>query len=279
MNNSRKVEALLTAALSGAVVFAGLACREAPRSVSTYAQPGSPYEGNLQALRNTLDGDIQTLKTQAANTTNPAILQADISAIQRIIGRTGPGGTNTPLKVKGGSVTVRPPLAQDWDCKTYAPACTSTIDIPAESVIYLDGIVPSDGMSVTSVTLNPKQGWSLTLTFRDGLGNKDSHQTLSICTDQDCSARGSLTGLIYLKGDPDPYGDNWNKITTIKDSYLGAPFPGASYSVSTCNGIATAGESTCNHIYDITYRSAGAISQPYKCLNGECTITIGDPSS
>jgi hypothetical protein len=247
--------------LSATVSITILGCRDKTKSPS-------PRQESLDALRGTLRERLTVLDKDAAKTTNSAILQADINAVNKIINSTI-FSTNTPLKVHGGSVTVIPPLTQKVDCNTSKPSCVVHVDPDAESAIQFDGIALGDG-SVTSTQLTPKQGWKITLTFQDSLGKKDPKQTLTICTDEDCSATGPFTGQLYLRGNPDPYGDNWVSLQGSSNY---------SYTVGQCHGPTGGAESTCNHIFDIRFQTPGNNPPFYQCMNGKCDITIGPPPS
>jgi len=182
----------------------------------------------------------------------------------------GGGADDSPVTVRGGSVTLRD--QQGFICPTNpSQPCSATTDqlsVSDKSVIMLDAV--QLGKTNPPFTLTPKTNWALKLTFRDGGGAEDPKHYLEVCSAPKCSTHGALAaGPLYLMADdPD---DNTGSAWGPPDI---DPSTGATFHLTKCGGTAVSGESPCNHIYNVVYTLNGTPTS-YSCKYGQCDIGIG----
>jgi len=287
MSNSRTV-ATYAAGLLGMVAFFGLGCQPqksqvekvdpALISAENALNQKVQHDPALEKLRPDLPRVENVINEESSN--NPQVAKA----YTRLLEGATTSAVSSPLKVRGGSVTVR--SLTPIDCKSKEGTC----QVQSPSVpIYLDGVLSADGNSLTTVKLTPQSNWSLLLSFRSIGHNPDPYHTLSICTDIGCKTSGSPgtcsvggqapTTCVYLQSDQDPHGDGWSTVDTQDTFASGKYFVGKKFSLISCNGGAVGGETVCNHISTVKYSSKGDPNDQttYTCMNGECTIGIGDP--
>jgi hypothetical protein len=214
---------------------------------------------------------------------NQKEMQLDNSQLAQInkalkVKGVGPPPEDSPVLVRGGSVLIR----GTWNCPDKTNYCTTTLNEPAD-LINLDGVdpIPTPGdngdndnspelvsAGPTDSTLN----WVITMTFREpNKTSEDSGTALKLCTTNSaCTySKGNAGNTVYLVGD-----SNGSFSIVQRDR------AGVRYDLTARCGIdpLPGHESPCNHVHTLTIASAGALNGTrYHCVDGECTIAIGQP--
>jgi hypothetical protein len=179
------------------------------------------------------------------------------------------GADDSPVTVRGGSVTLRAPSG--FNCPKNQP-CSGTnnsVPISDKSVIFLGkGVLPNPN---PSSPLSTNVNWQLTFNFQDDVRREDRVHYLRLCSDPNCDTSLPLTDSpLTLKTDIDDNTSHaWGKS-------FWHPWTRRTFHLTKCGGGPQTGESACNHISSILYQS-GSTSTTYTCDGGKCVIGIGNP--
>lgn len=184
----------------------------------------------------------------------------------------GGGADDSPVTVRGGSLTLRAPKGFNCSSKLPCSATNDPLSASDMSVLLLGkGVLLNNSPNPPSpITTN--MNWVLKFTFSDGHRGEDASHFLEVCSAPGCVPNGAIVaGPLYLQADdPD---DNTAAAWATSSSN---PSTDESFHLTKCGGHSESGESACNHIFSVVYQS-GSTSTTYSCQGGKCVIGIGHP--
>jgi hypothetical protein len=202
-------------------------------------------------------------------------------------GVTSTGTPDTPVVVRGGSVTAHGDMAWNQTPKNANAYVTKLTvngnEVPANTLDF-DGVDPASTTNPVHLPVETLSGnWIVTLDYRGGgsPGSEDQNTTLKICTKMDPSYQtclpdnGPVNSTIFLLGGLDaqhqPVG-----------TFIGSPQAvidragGVFFDLNKCNGMAADTHAYCNHIYNVTVETSSGTAAPLHCVDGGCVIGIGN---
>ncbi|MGC2638209.1 MAG: hypothetical protein WA294_13585 [Acidobacteriaceae bacterium] len=192
------------------------------------------------------------------------VFQVGIKAAQ------GTPTEDSPVTVRGGSIRI-----PNASCSSALCSISVGEDADLFSVDGVDLIDSGDGHDKNTprlISLDEKQNWIVTLSFRDSSGKMEDKNPsyLTVCTkDTTCSGTGgNVKQTIYILG------NQYGSFSPYKDRDR----DGYRYDLCDCNGSRGL-QSPCNHIFAVTVKTAnnGKNGDRYHCVDGDCLISVGAP--
>jgi hypothetical protein len=232
--------------------------------------------------------DVEQLELELKSTSEALKqLKLELNFVER--GRTsGGGGTNTPLKVRGGSMTVRGIMTPPAISPTTSPWTTSidSYHIELIDVVPDQTAFPDVRRSVVLDLPKDTAGWIIDLYGHLADNSDQSKNGIRICSDAACDL-GSSTAVIvepepYVTGTCNPtktcsvfYSEAINDDSTTP-AVTSVRFHDTS-SACTASPSATGDADVCERIREIVITLKGGSTFSYRCPNGDCLIGIGTP--
>lgn len=220
----------------------------------------------------------------------------DIHELQEIIRslkpyQTGGGGTNMPLKVRGGSMTVRTADSDGWQDVTTVPASPQFCTNVNPSYIELTGVTPGAAVPpgpvplvISKIPLNFV--WQIDVVGRSPGGASVSGNGIRLTSQSSGCPTGSSSSSVLLStqsGGNSAFYPNESALTesnTHSKRFMDTTAATATHPGCQSSPSSAGDEDLCERISKVTLTltppSGGTqITYTYKCPNGECSIGIG----